>query len=139
MPGLRLVLPLSVQIDIALVQVQMIARDSDDTLDQEHIRIAGLEEDDDVPAVHGAIAHKGRPAGGRSEIGAVDQYVIAYEKCVLHRAGGNDEVLEDEGKDEEACHNNGAIRRQGFERSLAPGIAGGSVCRCCGGVRRLGH
>ena len=105
-----------------------------------HIRIAGLQEDDDVATMHGAIAHEGRPMCGRRQIGAVDQYVIAYEKSVLHRAGGNDEVLEDESEDEEADDDNGAVRRQSFERALVPrvdwrGVGGqGRRIRC-----RLGH
>ena len=127
MAGLGLVLPLAVQVDVALVQVHAIAGDADDALDQEHIRIAGLEEDDDVAAVDGAVAHEGRPVRGRRQIDAIDQDVIADEQRVLHGAGGDDEVLKDEGQDEEADDDDGAVGCQGLERSFVV-LRGGCCC-----------
>jgi hypothetical protein len=147
MPGLQLVLTLAIEVDIALVQMQMVTWNPDHPLDQEHIGITGLQEDDDVAAMHGAITHKGRPVRRRRQIHAVDQDMVADEQSLLHRAGGDDEVLKDEGEDEEAYHDDGAVRCQGLERGLV--MPRGARCgvvrrrRVCdygGRIRcRLGH
>ena len=110
MAGLGLVLPFAVQVDVAFVEVDAIAGDADHALDQEHIRIARLEEDDDVAAMDGAIAHEGCPVRGRRQVHAIDEDVIANEQSVLHGAGRDDEVLKNEGQDEEADNDDGSSR-----------------------------
>ena len=68
----------------------------------------GLEEDDDVAAANIAIVDEGRPERWRRERDAVHQDVVADEQRLLHGRGGNLEVLEDEGHDEEADGEHGA-------------------------------
>jgi hypothetical protein len=53
----------------------------------------GLDEDHDVAALWLAIVNQRHPLGGRSEGDAVHHQVIAHQQRLLHRAGGNDEVL----------------------------------------------
>ena len=78
----------------------------------------GLEEDDDVAAADVAVVDEGRPVRGWREGDAVDQDVVADEEGLLHGGGGDLEVLEDEGHDEEADGEDGADGGEGFERGL---------------------
>ena len=75
-----------------------------------------------------AVVDEGRPERGRREGDAVDQDVVADEQGVLHGGGGDFEVLEDEGHDEEADGEDGADGGEGFECGLVvfgPGLGRG--------------
>jgi hypothetical protein len=98
--------------------MDFVAGKSDGSLDEEEIGLAGFEEDDDVAAVDVAIEDEGRPFCGRGESDAIDQNVVADEEGLDHRGGGNLEVLEDEGHDEETDGEDGADGGEGFERGL---------------------
>ncbi len=115
---MRLVLCDAVEVDDAVAEVDAVSGDADGALDEEEIRLAGLEEDDDVAAADVAIVGERRPLCGRSEGDAVDQDVIADEQCLHHGGGGDLEVLEDEGHHEETDGEDGADGGEGLERSL---------------------
>lgn len=116
--GLRLVLGDAVEVDDAVAEVDSIAGDGDGALDQKEVRVAGLQKDDDVSAADVAVVDEGSPPGGWGEGDAIDQDVVADEKRFDHRGGGDLEVLEDEGHDEEADGEDAADGGQGFERGL---------------------
>jgi hypothetical protein len=115
---LRLVLSNAVEINDSVAEVNAVAGDADGALDEEEIRLAGLEEDDDVAPADVTIEGEGRPFGGRGEGDAVDEDVVADEESPDHRGGGDLEVLEDEGHDEEADGEDSADGGEGLERSL---------------------
>ncbi len=118
--GLGLVLGDAVEVDDAVAEVDAVAGDADGALDEEEVgRFGlGLEEDDDVAALDVAVVDEGRPVGGRGEGDAVDQDVVADEQRLLHGGGGDLEVLEDEGHDEEADGEDGADGGEGFQRGF---------------------
>jgi hypothetical protein len=122
-----LVLRDAVEVDDAVAQVEVVAGDADDALDEVEIRGfgVGLEEDDDVAAFDLAVEDEGRPFCWGGEGDAVDENVIADEQGLLHGGGGNLEVLEDEGHDEETDGEDGADRGERFERGLGAVLLGG--------------
>ena len=68
---------------------------------------------------------EGGPVGGRGEGDAVDQDVVADEQGLVHGGGGDLEVLEDEGHDEEADGEDGADGGERLERGLGAVLLGG--------------
>lgn len=112
--GVGLVLCDAVEVDDAVAEVDAVAGDADGALDEEEIRLAGLEEDDDVAALDVAIEGEGCPLSGRGEGDAVDEDVVADEEGVDHRGRGDLEVLEDEGHDEETDGEDGADGGEGL-------------------------
>ena len=96
----------------------LVAGDSDGALDEEEVGLAGLEEDDDVAAVHLAIEGEGCPLGGRSKRDTVDEDVIADKERLDHGGRGDLEVLEYEGHDEEAYSKDAGDGGQGLEWCL---------------------
>ena len=119
----------AVQVDDTVAEMDVVAGDGDGALDQEEVRLAGLEEDDDIAALDVAIEDEGCPGGGRSERDTIDQNVIADKQGLLHGGGGDFEVLEDEGHDEETDGEDGADRGQGLERGLGVVVRGGHGLR----------
>jgi hypothetical protein len=116
--GVRLVLGDSVEVDDAIAEVDVIAGDANGALDEEEIRLAGFEEDDDVAASNVAIEGKRRPLCRRSKGDAVHQNVVADEQG-LHHGGRRDfEVLEDEGHHEETDGEDGADGGEGLQRGF---------------------
>ena len=113
--GVGLVLRDAVEVDDAVAEVDAVAGDADGALDEEEIRLAGLEEDDDVAAADVAIEDEGRPFGGRGEGDAIYQDVVADEQGFDHAGGGDLEVLEDEGHHEETDGEDGADGGEGLE------------------------
>ena len=110
----------AVEIDDAIAEVDAVAGDADGALDEVEVGGLGigLEEDDDVSALDVAVADEGRPCCLRGEGDAVDQDVVADEQGLLHGGGGNFEVLEDEGHDEETDGEDAADGGEGFEGGL---------------------
>ena len=67
--GVGLVLRDTVEIDDAVAEADVVARNADGALDEEEVRLAGFEEDDDVAAMDVAVEGEGRPlAGGAREM-----------------------------------------------------------------------
>ncbi len=133
--GVGLVLCDAVEIDDAVAEVDAVAGNADGALDEEEIRLAGLEEDDDVAALDVAIEGERRPFGGWGEGDAVDQDVVTDEESLHHRGRGDLEVLEDEGHDEETDGEDGADGGEGLKRSfglLLLGDVGGGGFGCDG-------
>ena len=133
--GVWLVLRDAVEVDDAVAEMDSVAGDADGALDEEEIRLAGLEEDDDVAALDVAIEGEGRPLGGRGEGDAVDEDVVADEEGVDHRGRGDLEVLEDEGHDEETDGEDGADGGEGLKWSFGLfllGDVGGGGFGCDG-------
>ena len=116
--GVGFVLRDAVEVDDAVAEMDLVARDADGALDEEEVGFAGFEEDDDVAAADVAIEDEGRPFCGRSEGDAVDEDVVADEEGLDHRGRGDLEVLEDEGHDEETDGEDGADGGEGLERGL---------------------
>ena len=118
--GLRLVLGDAVEVDDAVAEMDVIARDADGAFNEKEIWSfgIGLEEDDDVAAADVAVVDEGRPLRRRGEGDAVYENVIADEQRLLHRGGGNLEVLEDEGHDEETDGEDGADGGERLKGSL---------------------
>ena len=133
--GVWLVLRDAVEVDDAVAEMDAVAGDADGALDEEEIRLAGLEEDDDVAALDVAIEGERRPLGWRGEGDAVDEDVVADEEGVDHRGRGDLEVLEDEGHDEETDGEDGADGGEGLEWSFGLfllGDVGGGGFGCDG-------
>jgi hypothetical protein len=112
---LRLVLGCSVEVDDAVGEVDVVAGDSDDSLDEKEIRLAGFEEDDDISALDVAVVNEGKPVRGRRQSGAVYDEMIAYEQGLFHRTRGDGKVLEEEGLREEQNHDDSADGGEGLE------------------------
>jgi hypothetical protein len=88
------------------------------------------------PRLDVAVVDEGRPGGGRRERDAIDQDVVADEQRLLHGGGGDLEVLEDEGHDEEADGEHGAdggerLERVGLVSPIAPGRGFGPSLKYC--------
>lgn len=103
-----------------MFEMNPVAGDGDGALDEVDLGWVrrdgvGFEKDDDVAALHGAVVHEGGPPGGRSKSDPVRDDVIADEQGVLHGAGGNAEVLEDEAKDEKTDDQDDAHGRERFQ------------------------
>src|SRR5271170_5982755 len=99
--GVGLVLCDTVDVDDAVAEMNAVAGNADGAFDEEEVRLAGFEEDDDVAAADVAIEGEGCPFCGRGEGDAIHQDVVADEQRLHHGGGGNLEVLEDEGHDKE--------------------------------------
>jgi hypothetical protein len=130
-----LVLCDTVEVDDAVAEVDAVAGNADGAFDEEEIRLAGLEEDDDVAALDVAIEGEGRPFRGRGEGDAVDEDVVADEESLDHAGRGDLEVLEDEGHDEETDGEDGADGGEGLEWSFGLfllGDVGGGGFGCDG-------
>src|SRR6266478_8601703 len=78
--GLGLVLRDTVEVDDAVAEMEVIAGDADGALDEEEVRFAGFEEDDDVAAVDVAVEGEGSPLCRWSEGDAVNEDVVADEQ-----------------------------------------------------------
>ena len=78
-----------------------------EALDQEQVGIAGLEEHDNVAALRLAVVDQRHPFGRRRERDAIDDQMIAHQQGLLHRTGGDDEVLGEKGEDEQAHDQHG--------------------------------
>jgi hypothetical protein len=113
-----LVLCDAVEVNDAVAEMNSVAGDADGALDEEEIRLAGLEKNDDIAALDIAIEGEGRPLGGRGEGDAVDEDVVADEESLDHRGRGDLEVLEDEGHDEETDGEDGADGGERLEWSF---------------------
>ena len=113
--GVGLVLRDTVEVDDAVAEMDAVAGDADGALDEEEIRHAGLEEDDNVAAANIAIKGEGRPLCRRGERDAVYQDVVADEQGFDHAGRGDFEVLEDEGHHEETDGEDGADGGEGLE------------------------
>ena len=124
--GVRLGLGHAVEDNDAVAQMDVVAGHADEALDQEEVlglavgvRLGlgdGLDEDDDVAAPRLAVVNQRHPLGGRSERDAVDDKVIADQQRLLHRSGGNDEVLREKGEDEQANHQHRTDAGSGLKR-----------------------
>ena len=84
--GLGFILGDAVQVDDAVAEVDAVAGNADGALDQEEVRAfrVGLEENNDVATVNGAVVEKRCPEGAGGEGDAVDYDVIADEERLLH-------------------------------------------------------
>ncbi len=86
--GLRLVLRLSVEVDSAAPEMNVVAWDTDDALDEKDvvaIRLGyGLEEDDDVAAPDIAVMLKKGPFCRGRQRHAVDEDMVADEQRLFH-------------------------------------------------------
>jgi hypothetical protein len=103
---------------LLVAQLQRVAGQPDDPLDEVAIRLLGVLEDDDVTPAD-RVDRQQRPFGraeGRREDELVHQQVIADEQVVLHRAGGDLEGLDDEGADEQRQDDRHADRFEVFAR-----------------------
>ena len=118
--GVGLVLRDAVEVEDAVAQMDAVAGKADAALDQIEVGGlgVGLEEDDDVAAADVAVVDEGRPVGWRRERDAIDQDVVADQQRLLHGGGGDLEVLEDEGHDEEAEGEDGADGGERLEWGL---------------------
>ena len=118
--GVGLVLGYAVEVDDAVAEVDVVAGNADGALDEEEVwgLGVGFQEDDDVAAADFTVVDEWRPFCGWSEGDAVDEDVVADEEGLDHRGGGDLEVLEDEGHDEEAYGEDGADGGEGFERGF---------------------
>ena len=116
--GVGFVLRDAVEVDDSVAEVDVVAGNADGAFDEEEVGLAGFEEDDDVAATDVAIEDEGRPFCGRREGDAIHQDVVADEQRLDHRRGGDFEVLEDEGHDEETDGEDGADGGEGFEWGL---------------------
>jgi len=116
--GVGLVLRDAVEVDDTVAEMDAVAGYADGALNEEEIRLAGLEEDDDVAAADIAIEGEGCPLCRRGKGDAVYQDVVADEQRLHHGGGGDLEVLEDEGHHEETDGEDGADGSEGFERGL---------------------
>ena len=118
--GVGLVLSDAVEVDDTVAEVEVVTGDGDGALDEVEVgRLGvGLEEDDDVAAMDWAVEDEGSPFGGRGQGDAVYEDVVADEEGLLHGGGGDLEVLEDEGHDEEADREDGADGGERFECGL---------------------
>jgi hypothetical protein len=116
--GVRLVLGDSVEVDDAVAEMDVIAGDADGALDEEEVRLAGLEKDDDVAAPDVAIEGEGGPFCGRGQGDTVYEDVVADEQGLHHGGRGDLEVLEDKGHHEETDGKDGADGGEGLKRSF---------------------
>src|ERR1035437_228410 len=100
-----------------------------------------LVEDHDVAAPGLAVVNQRHPFGGRGKGDAVHHQVIAHQQRLLHGAGGNDEVLAEEGEDKKANNQNGADAGHRLVGRLFHALFKGLGLRRRRGSRRffLGH
>ena len=134
MAGVGLVLGDAVEVDDAVAEVDAVAGDADAALDEDRGRGfgGGLRKTMMSPRLDVAVVDEGSPVGGRGEGDAIDQDVVADEEGLLHGGGGDLEVLEDEGHDEEADGEDGADGGEGLECGLAVFVLGGGGGGWCG-------
>ena len=111
---MRLRLSHSIDDHNSVAQVEVVAGNGDEALDQKEIRVTGLEKNDDVAAPGLAIAHQRHPFRGRRKRDAIHDQVIADEQGLFHRARGNDEVLRQKSEDIKAHHQHGADAGDGL-------------------------
>ena len=130
--SLGFVLRNTIKIDDAVAKMDSVAGNTNRALDEEEVRFAGFEEDDDVAAANVAIEGEGSPLRRRGEGDAVNEDVIADEQRLDHGRGGDFEVLEDEGHDEETDGEDGADGGQGLKGGLGTILLGGFDLVCCG-------
>ena len=93
----RFVERLAVDVDLLGSELERLAGEPDDALDEVAVRLVRVLEDDDVATpdvAHGQQLACNR-AGRRAEDELVHQQVIADEQVVLHRAGRDLERLDD--------------------------------------------
>ena len=122
--GLRLVLGDAIKIDDAVAKVDTVAWNADGALDEEEVRLARLEEDNDVSAADVTIESEWRPLCGRGERDAVYEDVVADEQRLDHGCGRNLEVLENKGHDEQTDRKDGANGGEGLEWSFGAILLG---------------
>ncbi len=137
--GFRERLRLAVNVDDTVMQMDVVAGDADEALNQGKIlpRVGAgnivchrLPEDDDVIALWLAVMDEREPVVAGREGEAVDEEVIAYEEGVFHGAGGDDEVLADEVEDEETDYEDSRVAGNGFKEGFSGFLVGcgGDVC-----------
>ena len=56
----------AISIDDSMIEMDVIAGDTHDALDQSHVRLLWLDEHNNVPTTYVAIGHPERPASRRS-------------------------------------------------------------------------
>src|SRR5687767_1170372 len=104
--GMRLVDQLAIDVNALVPYLDLLARQSNDPLDEIPLRILRVLEHDHFAA--GDFLHgKERPfdsARIRAEYELIDEQVIANQEVGLHRSGRNLEGLDDKGPDEERQH-----------------------------------
>jgi len=134
----------AVDVDHAIVEMDVVAGDADEALDEGLILrlvVAGhgvsdwLEEDYDVAAPGLTVANEREPVMAGREGEAIDEEVIADEEGVLHGAGGDDEVLADEIEDEETDYEDPRVAGNGFEEGFSGFVPGCGDDVCGGGFR----
>ena len=98
----RFVERLTVDVDLLGSQLDGIAGQADDSLDEVTLRLVRILEDDNVTALDVTNRHdRAIEAGRRPEYELVDEQVVADEQVVLHRSGGDLERLHHPRADEE--------------------------------------
>src|SRR4029453_10717207 len=111
----------AIYVDALVADLDVLTRQSDDALDEVSLRVFGILEHDDVPALY--LLHRQQrllgAAGIRAEHEFVDEQMIADEQVRLHRAGRNFEGLDDERPDEQREHNR---NDEGFEILARDGL-----------------
>ena len=114
----------AVEVDDSVAEVDAVAGDADGALDEEEVRLARLEEHNDVAAADVTIESEWRPLCGRGERDAVYEDVVADEQRLDHGCGRNLEVLENKGHDEQTDRKDGANGGEGLEWSFGAILLG---------------
>ena len=97
MDDVRFIEGLAVYEDLLIHKLQMVARQTDDTLHEMRMILVGIFENDDVAALEVAVRKKffvPMPAAAEDEF--VDEEMITDKQGALHRRGRNLEGLDDE-------------------------------------------
>jgi hypothetical protein len=109
---------MAVDVDAAFAEAEMVAGDTDDSLDEVEGGVDGVMEDDDVAAMDGCGGKEGACAIGSGSL-LVDEEKVAYEEGGLHGFRGDAEGLDAEGDDED--RDNDEVE-EGLERGEDPGL-----------------
>ena len=122
---LRLIDALAVAIEDAAGEMDVVTGKADDAFDEDHVGLAGFDEDDDVVNFGIAIGDEGHPRSFGRVGDAIDEYVVADEEGLEHGAGRDDEILKDEAEDEDAEDENGADGSDHLRDGFFGGLGGG--------------
>lgn len=112
--GVRLSEGVSVDVDAAIAEAEMVAGESNDALDEVEGGVDGIVKDDDVAAVNGGSGKEGAGAVGCHGL-LVDEEEVADEEGGLHGFGGDAEGLYAEGNDEDGNDDEVQKRLEGGE------------------------
>src|SRR5215470_17191939 len=119
MYNVRLDQELSVDINVAIDDFQVIARQADHAFDEMLVIIVRILEHDNVAALQRAIGQKffvpGIVMPAKDEL--VDEQMIPNEKSLLHRLRRNFECLEDETRDKQCQNHRNQKRFEIFGKS----------------------